>query len=104
MNSCATRRLRIAFGVLLPLLVAAGIGAAGPDEEPIRIGVAGPMDGDQGKMGQDILNGVRLAMDECNRGGGSSAGLWKSSRGTTSMIRGRRGKWRTVSSTPVSSA
>ncbi len=31
-----------------------------------KIGVAGPMTGDQGKMGQDIQNGVKLAIQEWN--------------------------------------
>ncbi len=31
-----------------------------------KIGVAGPMTGDQGKMGQDILSGVKLAREEWN--------------------------------------
>jgi branched-chain amino acid transport system substrate-binding protein len=36
----------------------------------IRIGAAGPMTGDQAKMGQDIANGVTLAVDEWNARGG----------------------------------
>ncbi len=31
-----------------------------------KIGVAGPMTGDQGKMGQDIQNGVKMAIQEWN--------------------------------------
>lgn len=36
----------------------------------IKIGVAGPMTGDQGKLGQDVRNGVELAISEWNEKGG----------------------------------
>ena len=39
-------------------------------DEVIRIGVAGPMTGDQAKMGTDFKNGVALAVDEWNAKGG----------------------------------
>jgi branched-chain amino acid transport system substrate-binding protein len=38
--------------------------------DAIRIGVAGPMTGDQSKMGMDFKNGVALAVDEWNAKGG----------------------------------
>lgn len=38
--------------------------------ETIRIGIAGPMTGDQSKMGSDFRNGVTLAVDEWNAKGG----------------------------------
>lgn len=38
--------------------------------EEIRIGVAGPMTGDQSKLGGDLERGVRLAVDEWNARGG----------------------------------
>lgn len=41
---------------------------AGPGE--IRIGVAGPMTGDQSKLGGDLERGVRLAVEEWNARGG----------------------------------
>jgi branched-chain amino acid transport system substrate-binding protein len=39
-------------------------------EEVIKIGVAGPMTGDQAKMGTDFRNGVTLAVEEWNSRGG----------------------------------
>jgi branched-chain amino acid transport system substrate-binding protein len=36
----------------------------------IVIGTAGPMTGDQSKLGNDVVNGVRLAIDEWNEKGG----------------------------------
>lgn len=39
-------------------------------EEVIKIGIAGPMTGDQAKMGMDFKNGVTLAVDEWNVKGG----------------------------------
>lgn len=39
-------------------------------EEAIKIGVAGPMTGDQAKMGTDFKNGVALAVEEWNSKGG----------------------------------
>lgn len=41
-------------------------------EEVIKIGVAGPMTGDQAKMGMDFKNGVALAVEEWNAKGGVS--------------------------------
>ncbi|MEK7702894.1 MAG: branched-chain amino acid ABC transporter substrate-binding protein [Nitrospirota bacterium] len=38
--------------------------------QEIVIGTAGPMTGDQSKLGADVANGVRLAMDEWNEKGG----------------------------------
>ena len=39
-------------------------------EDTIKIGVAGPMTGDQAKMGMDLKNGVELAVSEWNEKGG----------------------------------
>lgn len=39
-------------------------------ENVIKIGVAGPLTGDQAKMGYDLINGVTLAVDEWNSKGG----------------------------------
>ncbi len=39
-------------------------------EDTIKIGIAGPMTGDQGKMGMDFRNGVTLAVDAWNAKGG----------------------------------
>jgi branched-chain amino acid transport system substrate-binding protein len=46
------------------------MGCAKQDESVIRIGAAGPMTGDQSKMGIDLRNGAELAVDEWNRKGG----------------------------------
>jgi len=40
------------------------------NEDVIKIGVAGPMTGDQAKMGTDFKNGVTLAVEEWNSKGG----------------------------------
>ena len=48
--------------ILLP-----GCGKGG---EQIKIGVAGPLTGEQGKAGQDLLHGVQLAVSEWNARGG----------------------------------
>src|SRR4030042_5957235 len=39
-------------------------------EDVIKIGIAGPMTGDQAKMGIDFKNGVSLAVEEWNNKGG----------------------------------
>ncbi|MBI5682509.1 MAG: branched-chain amino acid ABC transporter substrate-binding protein [Deltaproteobacteria bacterium] len=39
-------------------------------EDTIKIGVAGPLTGDQAKMGMDLKNGVELAVSEWNERGG----------------------------------
>ncbi|MBI5406263.1 MAG: branched-chain amino acid ABC transporter substrate-binding protein [Nitrospirae bacterium] len=39
-------------------------------EEPIKIGLAGPMTGDQSKMGLDMKNGAEMAITEWNQKGG----------------------------------
>ena len=40
-------------------------------EETIKIGVAGPMTGDQSKMGVDMKNGAKMAIKEWNQKGGA---------------------------------
>lgn len=37
---------------------------------PIRIAAVAPITGSQGEVGQDLVNGIRLAVDEVNRTGG----------------------------------
>jgi branched-chain amino acid transport system substrate-binding protein len=46
----------------------AGCGGSGGDK--IKIGVSGPMTGDQAKLGNDLVNGATLAVDEWNAKGG----------------------------------
>lgn len=50
-------------------LVVAGT-ACKQKSDVIKIGIAGPMTGDQGKMGMDFRNGVSLAVDDWNSRGG----------------------------------
>jgi branched-chain amino acid transport system substrate-binding protein len=56
------------FKQVLAVAAALVVGAAGLVTDAAaaswKIGVAGPMTGDQGKMGQDIQNGVKLAIAE----------------------------------------
>lgn len=55
--------------ITLALALALGLGcSSGP--KVIKIGVAGPMTGDQAKIGMDLVNGVSLAVDEWNAKGG----------------------------------
>jgi branched-chain amino acid transport system substrate-binding protein len=46
------------------------LGCVRQDENVIRIGAAGPMTGDQSKMGVDLRNSVELAVSEWNAKGG----------------------------------
>ncbi|HEX7127374.1 MAG TPA: branched-chain amino acid ABC transporter substrate-binding protein, partial [Thermodesulfobacteriota bacterium] len=52
------------FALAAALVVAAAGFATDATAATYKIGVAGPMTGDQGKMGQDIQNGVKLAIQE----------------------------------------
>lgn len=56
------------------LLILAVIGLASfacqKKEDVIKIGIAGPMTGDQAKMGMDFKNGATLAVQEWNNAGG----------------------------------
>ena len=56
--------------IILLLVAASFFGCAKQDENVIRIGAAGPMTGDQSKMGIDLRNGVELAVTEWNEKGG----------------------------------
>jgi branched-chain amino acid transport system substrate-binding protein len=62
------RRTASAAAVLLILLVI--VGCPSKQKDVIRIGAAGPMTGDQSKMGIDLRNGVDLAVSEWNARGG----------------------------------
>ncbi|MEW6323764.1 MAG: branched-chain amino acid ABC transporter substrate-binding protein [Nitrospirota bacterium] len=59
--------LRVA-GALMLAVMASGCPSKQPDV--IRIAVAGPMTGDQSKQGNDLKNGVELAVAEWNDAGG----------------------------------
>ena len=71
MNKLTDRRrfsagLAIAAGAAAALLLLSGCGKV-PDT--IKIGVAQPLSGPLGALGQDLLNGVNLAVAELNKGG-----------------------------------
>ncbi len=53
---------------IIAFLVFSACGKKG--EDTIKIGIAGPMTGDQSKMGMDFRNGVSLAVEEWNAKGG----------------------------------
>lgn len=55
--------------VLIGFTMLAGFGCQ-KKSDVIKIGVAGPMTGDQSKMGMDFKNGVTLAVEEWNERGG----------------------------------
>jgi branched-chain amino acid transport system substrate-binding protein len=56
------------FSIILITMI---FGCTHQNENVIRIGAAGPMTGDQSKMGIDLKNGVELAVDEWNARGGA---------------------------------
>ncbi|MFH1226437.1 MAG: branched-chain amino acid ABC transporter substrate-binding protein [Planctomycetota bacterium] len=56
----------LALGLAVVLL------GCGSKSDTVKIGVAGPLTGEQSKMGTDVLHGVQLAVDEWNAKGG----LW----------------------------
>ena len=60
------------FGILICVLALSllTINSCSKKETTIRIGVVGPMTGDQSKMGLDVKNGVELAVKEWNQKGG----------------------------------
>jgi branched-chain amino acid transport system substrate-binding protein len=58
---------KILFFFLLLALVSSG---CQKKQDVIKIGIAGPMTGDQAKMGMDFKNGVMLTVDEWNEKGG----------------------------------
>ncbi len=64
-------KLHLFFSLfLLFFLVSFLLGCEKKGEDTIKIGVAGPMTGDQSKQGQDIKKGVELAVSEWNDRGG----------------------------------
>jgi branched-chain amino acid transport system substrate-binding protein len=65
-----TRRQAVTSALALGAVAAAAL-LAGCDNAPsvIKIGVAQPMSGNLAALGQDMHNGVKLAVDELNKGG-----------------------------------
>ena len=64
------KHLIIALLLATAVLMATVVGCQKKDSGVIKIGVAGPMTGDQSKFGMDFRNGVSLAVDEWNANGG----------------------------------
>ncbi|MEK6528660.1 MAG: branched-chain amino acid ABC transporter substrate-binding protein [Nitrospirota bacterium] len=60
--------IRRLFFVFLALVLV--FGCLKNEEKVIKIGIAGPMTGDQAKMGMDFRNGVSIAEEEWNSKGG----------------------------------
>lgn len=56
------------YSLLLMVMIATG--CSKNNDNVVRIGAAGPMTGDQSKMGIDLRNGVELAVAEWNEKGG----------------------------------
>lgn len=61
---------RISGAVLIILLAFFFVYGCKKKNDTIKIGVGGPMTGDQSKMGTDFKNGVSLALEEWNAKGG----------------------------------
>ena len=61
------KRLAVLLCLTIGFAMAAG---CQKKSDTIKIGVAGPMTGDQSKMGTDFKNGVSLAAEEWNAKGG----------------------------------
>jgi branched-chain amino acid transport system substrate-binding protein len=61
---------KILLSMFLSVLAAFTLTGCQKKEDVIRIGIAGPMTGDQSKMGMDFRNGVSLAVEEWNANGG----------------------------------
>ncbi len=64
------RTSRPAWSAVAAIALGATLAACGGGGTPapavIRVGVVGPMTGDQAKQGKDMENGVRLAVDRWN--------------------------------------
>ncbi len=58
------------FFLLILLLFIVSTGCQSKQHDTIKIGIAGPMTGDQAKMGMDFRNGATLAVEEWNQKGG----------------------------------
>jgi branched-chain amino acid transport system substrate-binding protein len=61
---------KMLLAIFLSALAAFMLTGCQKKEDVIRIGIAGPMTGDQSKMGMDFRNGVSLAVEEWNANGG----------------------------------
>jgi branched-chain amino acid transport system substrate-binding protein len=71
----AVARWRAVLGVVpalaaVALVAASCAGGGGAEQGPVKLGVEGPLTGSQAAYGTDMLNAVRLAVDEVNAAGG----------------------------------
>lgn len=58
------------LSIILLIAIVIAMASCTKEEKTIKIGIAGPMTGDQSKMGLDMKNGAALAVDEWNKKGG----------------------------------
>ncbi len=63
----ASRILRLITVVVIAVVLIAGCEKKG---KVVKIGIAGPISGPEAKMGTDFQNGVTIAIEEWNKGGG----------------------------------
>lgn len=64
------KRWRKGVTLALVALLSLGLFACGKKENTVKIGMAGPVTGDQAQIGNDVANGARLAVEEWNAKGG----------------------------------
>ena len=69
MNRLLDRRRFTAGMAVLSVAVATLVSGCGKVPDTIKIGVAQPLSGPLGALGQDLLNGVNMAVEELNKGG-----------------------------------
>ena len=69
MNKRLDRRRFTASMAVLSVAAATLLSGCGKVPDTIKIGVAQPLSGPEAALGQDLLNGVNLAVDELNKGG-----------------------------------
>lgn len=70
MNNKENHMKKLIFNSIILLTIIFIFFACQKKEDSIKIGVAGPMTGDQAKMGTDFKNGIELAVKEWNEKGG----------------------------------
>jgi branched-chain amino acid transport system substrate-binding protein len=69
MRNLLSRRTALSLLMISTLSTSALLTGCDNIPDTIRIGVAQPLTGDQAALGQDLLNGVKLAVDELNKEG-----------------------------------
>lgn len=74
MNNERTRVVRHALAAATAALALLGLAACDRTPDVIKIGVAQPLSGNLKTLGQDMLNGAKMAADEINAAGGLRVG------------------------------